>query len=130
MSAVATRPARLRIALADDSDLLRRALVEALRAAGYDVRGAADGAELLAIAAAWRPDLVITDLQMPNLTGLDVLRELRAMRASIPAILMSGTLTAAVRTAAAALGVAAMLEKPFTVEDLAATVLEVAKPKS
>jgi two-component system phosphate regulon response regulator PhoB len=67
-----------RVLFAEDDRFLRRAGEAALQRCGLGVILAADGDEALALARRERPDLVVLDMQMPNRSGIEVLRELRA----------------------------------------------------
>ena len=120
-----TRSAR--VALADDSRNMRRAIADVLRADGYEVREAADGGELLELVASWPPELVVTDMQMPLLTGMEVIERLRAKSSSPPIILITGSAIETVRDAALARGAAAVFPKPFDVDDLRTAVLNLAR---
>lgn len=118
----ATAPAamarKLRIAVADDTRPMRTVLAAILRDEGHDVREAYDGLDLLAVVARFEPDVIITDLQMPRMNGLDVLRALRQRSSHARVILMTASAIADVRDAALSLGAAAILAKPFELEDL------------
>src|SRR5204863_2018098 len=74
----ATTRARKLVLLADDSPLIHRHTVPILEDEGYEVRSAADGAEALALARALTPDLVITDVEMPEVDGYGVCKALKA----------------------------------------------------
>ncbi|PYM24016.1 MAG: hypothetical protein DMD78_10265 [Candidatus Rokuibacteriota bacterium] len=67
-----------RILIADDESHIRRILEFNLKRAGYEVLATEDGRAALALALSARPDLVILDVSMPELTGLDVCRRLKA----------------------------------------------------
>jgi len=67
-----------RVLVADDSAAMRGSLGEILRDQGHSVRVAADGAEALAMAVDWRPEIVILDIHMPQMDGFEVARRLRA----------------------------------------------------
>lgn len=78
----------LHIAIVDDEELIRRALARLLGAAGIHSRGYASGQEFL---GAWRhhpPDCVVMDLQMPGLSGIDVLLCLKNLGAVMPIIII------------------------------------------
>jgi len=96
-----------------------------LRRDGYDVVEAADGAQGLAL---WREsgaDLVMTDIQMPEKSGIEVVLELRAFAPALPVIAMSGGSRSReldLLGDAELLGTVALLEKPFGYKDLMAAV--------
>lgn len=87
---------------------------------GYRVSTYVDQSE--AIAAAVNPgnalDLVITDFNMPGLSGIEVTRRIRVSRSQLPVVLVSGYVNEALRAQAAAAGVSALIEKTYEVEDL------------
>jgi DNA-binding response OmpR family regulator len=82
----------MKILLIDDSRFLRMANERALTLAGYEVISAADGEEGLRLACEQNPDLVVLDLMLPKLPGLEVLRKLRSRpeTASMPIVVISG----------------------------------------
>jgi DNA-binding response OmpR family regulator len=82
----------MKILLIDDSRFLRMANERALTLAGYEVISAADGEEGLRLACEQKPDLVVLDLMLPKLPGLEVLRKLRSRpdTASMPVVVISG----------------------------------------
>ena len=63
-----------RILIVDDESQIARVLRTGLKTHGYDVRVAADGDSALETFSDWHPDLVVTDLAMPNMNGLDLLQ--------------------------------------------------------
>jgi DNA-binding response OmpR family regulator len=77
-----------RILVIDDEAQITRVLRAALTAQGYQVRTANDPEEGLQVYREWAPDLVITDLMMPTMTGVDVCRAIRLM-ASTPVLVLS-----------------------------------------
>ncbi len=79
-----------RLLVVDDDPLIRRSLGEMLRREGYAVVEASGGAEALRAAAASPPNLVVTDFNMPEIDGLQLLRELRARKPDLPVILVTG----------------------------------------
>ncbi|MBL7198969.1 MAG: response regulator [Anaerolineae bacterium] len=89
-----------------------------LRPAGYDVTTAADGVEGVQRALREKPDLIITDLHVPRLNGLEILKALRQARSAIPVILMTfhGSEEAAVQ--AFQLGAKDYIIKPCTIQDM------------
>lgn len=104
----------------DDSPSLRMAIRIALTGAGYDVTEAGDGVEGLNAAGAKRFDLIITDLNMPNMDGLMMIRELRKApeQAGIPIIFLTTESDDAMKQQAKAAGATGWLVKPFVPEQL------------
>jgi len=82
--------APLRILIVDDDDAVRESLGLSLESMGYDVDYACDGRSALAAIAQVTPEAVVTDLQMPGMGGLDLLRELAIRKSDIPVFAMSG----------------------------------------
>ena|SRR5580698_2704509 len=82
----------MKILLVDDSRFLRRASERALGRAGYEVVTAADGEEALRIARDQIPKLILLDMMLPKLPGLEVLRALKqdALTKDIPVIILTG----------------------------------------
>jgi DNA-binding response OmpR family regulator len=111
------------IVVIDDEPRYRRLIAQVLTGAGHEVRQAADGAEGLAMCLERTPDLVITDIVMPRMEGIETILQLMRQRPGIVVLAISGAEPASVYLrAATALGAAASLPKPFTVEQLLATV--------
>jgi len=79
----------MRILVADDDPALRDALRRALRLEGYDVEVAADGAEALAAVATGSPDLVVLDVAMPNVDGLEVAQRVRREGNRVPILMLT-----------------------------------------
>ena len=77
-----------RILIIDDEPQITRVLRAALSAQGYDVRTANEPEEGLQVYKDWSPDLVVTDLMMPGMTGVEVTRAIRA-RAATPVLILS-----------------------------------------
>jgi two-component system KDP operon response regulator KdpE len=86
-----------RILIIDDEPQITRVLRAALSAQGYDVRTANDPEEGLQVYKEWAPDLVITDLMMPGMSGVEVTRAIRA-RASTPVLCSPFATTSAPRS--------------------------------
>jgi two-component system KDP operon response regulator KdpE len=108
-----------RILIVDDESQIRRALDINLRAHGYDVILAATGEEALNDAATRAPDLVLLDLGLPGLDGVDVIRGLRVWT-SIPIIVLSARHTDASKVAALDAGADDYITKPFSITELLA----------
>lgn len=92
-TAIGTSPHEnpLRVLLVDDSRFLRTACERALLKAGYQVEIAVDGEEALTLAAQTNYDLIILDMLLPKLSGVEVLRRLRSkpLTASVPVLVLS-----------------------------------------
>jgi two-component system KDP operon response regulator KdpE len=110
-----------RILVVDDEAHIRRAVERALVARGYEVDAAEDGADALDRAALAPPDLVILDLNMPGVDGLEVTRRLRSWSA-VPILILSVREEEPDKIAALDLGADDYLTKPFGVGELLARV--------
>lgn len=115
-----------RMLVVDDQEFARAAVAAALRRAGHDVTTAGDGQDALGKFVPGRFDLVLTDIVMPRMEGIETLRALRRLEPGIRIIAMSETDTdqGFYLKAAAALGADATLEKPFTAAELGLVVEE------
>ena len=67
-----------RILVVEDNDLNRKLFCDVLRAKGYEVLGCADGNAVIESARAFRPDLAIMDIQLPHVSGLDLIAQMKA----------------------------------------------------
>ena len=109
-----------RLLVVDDDELIRQITVRALRGFGYGVDTAEDGA------AAWRAlqnrnyDLLLTDHNMPEVTGVELIHRIRSARMTLPVILMSGALP--IQDLEPSLALAGVLLKPFSPAKLFVTV--------
>lgn len=106
-----------RILIVDDEAGLTRALAINLRAHGYDVDTADSGRSALATAAAHPPDLVVLDLGLPDLDGVEVVRGLRAWLTA-PVLVLSARHTEAQKVAALDAGADDYVTKPFGMDEL------------
>ena len=113
-----------RVLIIDDERFIAQALMLRLRAAGYDVRWAGDGASGLAAVAEWRPGVIVLDIRMPDMDGFEVNRRLRARpeHEGIPVIFLSANVQEAARQAALAAGAHAFLTKPYESKDVLAAI--------
>ncbi|MGA2266285.1 MAG: response regulator [Phycisphaerae bacterium] len=104
-----------KILIVDDEAHILHVLSLKLRNAGYDVISAVDGEEALDLCLAERPDLVITDYQMPIKTGLELSRELHAHEATenIPIVMITAREFDLAQEELTKAGIAAILAKPF-----------------
>jgi two-component system, OmpR family, KDP operon response regulator KdpE len=110
-----------RVLVVDDEEHIRRAVMRAFTARDYEVAQAGDGVAALDTARAFRPDLVILDLNMPELDGISVIRELRTWSA-VPILVLSVREDESDKVEALDLGADDYLTKPFGIDELMARV--------
>ena len=114
-------PAKSNILVVDDEPQITRVLKTTLSTQGYAVRTACDGDEAVQLLKEWTPDLVITDLRMPNMGGLELCRHIRA-RSRIPIIVLSVKGEEQIKVEALDAGADDYVTKPFGVHELLARV--------
>lgn len=117
-----------RILAVDEDRDLRLLYADALAGGGYQVDFAEDGAAAWGNLQANHYDLLITEHAIPKLTGVELVRKLRAARMALPVVMTSGRLPAHELVQNPALQLAAVLWKPFTIDTLLATVQEALGP--
>src|SRR5215210_1123961 len=110
-----------KILVVDDEPQLTRVLRTGLKSHGYDVRAAADGLAGFEAFSDWRPHLVITDLAMPNVDGLELCRQLRAI-SQVPIIVLSAKGEEKTKVEALDIGADDFVTKPFGIDELLARV--------
>ena len=110
-----------RILVVDDEPQLIRVLRTGLKSRGYEVRAAADGLAGFEMFTDWHPDLVITDLAMPNVDGLELCRRLRAV-SQVPIIVLSAKGEEKTKVEALDIGADDFVTKPFGIDELLARV--------
>ncbi|TDB94789.1 response regulator [Micromonospora fluostatini] len=115
-----------RILVVDDEPQILRALRINLRARGYDVNVAATGTAALKAAASHPPDLVVLDLGLPDLDGVDVIRGLRGWT-TVPIIVLSGRAGSDDKVNALDAGADDYVTKPFGVDELLARIRAVTR---
>jgi two-component system nitrogen regulation response regulator NtrX len=106
-----------RILVIDDEAAIRDSLRMTLEYAGYEFTGAATGQEGLALAERENPDLVLLDIKMPGMDGMDVLTRLRSMNETTPVVMISGHGTTSTAVEAIKRGASDFLDKPFESTD-------------
>lgn len=114
-----------RILVVDDDFAMRTALAESLESCGFDVEMAEDGAVAVKKFRKSGFSLVITDLRMPKMTGVDVLRAVKKIGPDIPVIIISAYGTVQDAVEAMKYGAAEFLLKPFSLEELETKVRNV-----
>jgi two-component system KDP operon response regulator KdpE len=110
-----------RILIADDEPQITRVLRAGLTTRGYDVRVAADGESALDTFNDWHPDLVVTDLSMPNMDGIELCGRLRLI-SQVPIIVLSVKGEERTKVEALDAGADDYVTKPFGIEELLARV--------
>lgn len=111
-----------KVLVVDDSGLARRSTRRALEAAGYTVVEAEDGLSALERYFVDKPDVVLLDLVMKGMYGLDVLSKLREMDSEARVIVISADIQTSSRELVTAGGAAGFLNKPVRAEDIVAAV--------
>ena len=120
-----TSESAARILIVDDEEQVRGSTVRLLQRLGYHAAGVEDGEAALRHVRTHTTDLVITDMQMPGKSGLELLLELRALAPRLPVIAMSGGDSSRqldLLGSAGLLGAVAVMLKPYTVDELAIAV--------
>lgn len=107
-----------RIFVLDDEDRITHFCTEILTRRGYDVVSQSYGPEAVDLARAENYGLLLTDYQMPDVSGLDLFRELKAMNPGLSCVLMSAHFSEPIAAEALDAGVSALLYKPFTAPEL------------
>ena len=118
-------PSPQRLLVVDDNEDIRRLNLLVLSGAGYEVNSAEDGVAAWEALQAGSYDLVITDNNMPNMTGLELLKKIRNSKLALPIIMASGTLPTETFAQNPLLQPTATLLKPHTLEALLDTVRSV-----
>jgi two-component system, chemotaxis family, chemotaxis protein CheY len=109
----------MKILIVDDSRAMRMIVIRTLRQAGFEgheVIEAVDGKDAYDKAKAEPPGLILSDWNMPEMTGIELLRALRADGSDVPFVFVASEATEEMRQAAEAAGAAAFIVKPFTAE--------------
>ena len=110
-----------KILIVDDETQITRVLRTSFKAHRYDVRTAADGLSALDTFHDWQPDLIVTDLQMPEMSGIEFCREIRKISA-VPIIVLSVRGEERTKVEALDAGADDYVTKPFSMDELLARV--------
>ena len=113
-----------RILVVDDEDIVRTSCSRTLSPEGYEIRLARNGVEGLKMASEERFDLVLTDLKMPDMDGIEVLRIIKEKWPETAVIIVTGYQTVDTAVKAIKLGAYDYIEKPFTPDALISAVAE------
>lgn len=116
-----------KILVADDEIHIIHVVAIKLRNNGYDVLSASNGAEAYELACTEKPDIIVTDYQMPLMTGIEMIEKLRANddTKDIPVVLLTARSFAVTKEQQEALGVSACLSKPFSPKELLKTLQDI-----
>jgi DNA-binding NtrC family response regulator len=108
-----------KILIADDQEMMRDSLAATLVRDGHEVIAAGDGtAAISRLSGAGRVDLMITDLKMPKMTGIELLQEAKRLRPDLPVVLMTAFATVATAVEAMKLGAYDYIQKPFDGDEI------------
>ena len=121
MRSMVSSDSKRNILVVDDEPQITRVLKTTLSAQGYSIRSARDGVQALEEMKNWSPDLVITDLRMPNMDGLELCRKVRT-QSRIPIIVLSVKGEETIKVEALDAGADDYVVKPFGINELLARV--------
>jgi len=113
-----------KVLIADDSMFQRFALAKAVSSHGYEVVEARNGKECLETISRDTPDIVLLDLNMPVLSGFDVLETLQSQGATVPVVVISADIQESSRERCLKMGAREILGKPFPEQKLSALLTE------
>jgi len=116
-----TSELRRNILVVDDEPQITRVLKTSLTGQGYGIRTAGDGEEALLLMKDWPPDLIVTDLRMPNMDGIELCRHVRT-HSNIPIIVLTVKGEEAVKVKALDAGADDYVTKPFSMNELLARI--------
>ncbi|HEX2676186.1 MAG TPA: EAL domain-containing protein, partial [Polyangiales bacterium] len=122
MGEATPKPTTARILIADDEQPVRAALARVLRGAGHDVVAVEDGAQALESFGKAPPDLIVSDVMMPNLDGLGLLKAVREQNEDLPFILLTGAPTMDSAISAVRYHATEYLPKPVAPDEMLAAV--------
>lgn len=117
------------VLVADDNEVAQRLCKRVLEKAGYGVLIAADGLQAVDVALAKRPAMILMDVAMPGIDGLEAMRRIKAQVPAMPIVIASAHSMASDRERFLAAGADNVLSKPFRLADLISMVEQLAKAK-
>lgn len=118
-----------RILIVDDEEDLRMLLGDVLTSAGYDITTASDGEEAIATLSTQMFDVVLLDIQMPRMNGIQVLKHINDHHPSTKSIIITGYADLHHATEARKLGAHDFIAKPYTLEDIMSSIERVPPAK-
>src|SRR5690242_5054702 len=107
-----------RILIVDDQEMMRDSLASTLVREGHEVVACWDGVAAIAKIENGKFDLLITDLKMPKMTGIELLQEVKRLRPELPVVLMTAFATVQTAVEAMKLGAYDYIQKPFDGEEI------------
>jgi two-component system OmpR family response regulator len=119
---MADTPARLQVLVVDDEPSIVDAVATALRYEGFEVREATTGREALAVAQEQAPDLIVLDVMLPDLDGLEITRRLRAEGVRIPVLFLTARDSVEDKVSGLTVGGDDYVTKPFSLSEIVARV--------
>jgi two-component system KDP operon response regulator KdpE len=111
-----------RILLVDDEPSIQRSVAQLLRSRGYEVDVAGTGADALKHVTQYRPDLIVLDLGLPDISGVEVCQSIRVESETVPIVVLSAARTEADKVNALEMGADDYVTKPFGPDELVARV--------
>ena len=115
------------VLVADDNDVAQRLCKRVLEKAGYKVLIAADGLQAVDVALNQNPSMILMDVAMPGIDGLEAMRRIKIERPNMPIVIASAHSMASDRERFLAAGADNVLSKPFRLADLVAIVAKLAQ---
>jgi len=113
-----------RLLVTDDDSAICRAIEDVFRGRGLDVSTAGDGDEAISVIKSGDVHLLVLDVHMPRVSGLEVMRYVRQLKNNIPCILMSAALTDSIQREAEQMQAYRILSKPLRIATLRETVMQ------
>jgi CheY-like chemotaxis protein len=122
-------PGTFTVLVADDNDVAQRLCKRVLEKAGYNVIVAMDGLQAVDVALSQRPSMILMDVAMPGIDGLEAMRRIKAEVPTMPVVIASAHSMASDTDRFLAAGADKVLSKPFRLADLVAIVGQLAAGK-
>ena len=117
------------VLVADDNDVAQRLCKRVLEKAGYNVIVAMDGLQAVDVALSQRPSMILMDVAMPGIDGLEAMRRIKAQLPAMPVVIASAHSMASDTDRFLAAGADKVLSKPFRLADLVAIVAKLAQER-
>ncbi len=119
--------AKTRLLIVDDEDDLRELLSQVLSNSGYEIQTASDGAQALSVLKSATFDVVLLDIQMPKVDGIQVLKHLKSHKPQTKTIVLTGYADLRNAMEAREFGAKDFISKPYKLEDVLSTIERVLK---